>query len=68
MSESEASDSTIGFSCSKALVGRGKRFRNPKQIGSDVEAELLGLRATLSQLRSNVLVQKFGFMCVSVCV
>ena len=46
----------------------GKRFRNPKQVGSDVEAELLGSRATLSLPRSDVLVQKLGFMCASVCV
>lgn len=65
MLEMKLVDSTMEFSSSKPFINKrlggtlSNRFQNPKQTGSEVEAELFGLRANLCLLRSNVLIQKF---------
>lgn len=63
------------FSSSKPFLHKrfggswDNKFQNPKRIGSDVETELFGSRDILSLLGSNVLlVQKFGFTCISMWV
>lgn len=53
MLEVKLIDSTMEFSSSKPFINKrfggtlSNRFQNPKQAGSELDAELFGLRANL---------------------